>query len=34
MMEQRLTESWRFDDPDEQPGLDAQVTRWMRGIQR
>jgi hypothetical protein len=34
MMEQHLTESWRFDEPDEQPGLDGQVTRWMRGIQR
>ncbi|MGH7297918.1 MAG: hypothetical protein ACRELB_23460, partial [Polyangiaceae bacterium] len=33
MREQALTESWTFDDPDEQPGLDAQVTRWMRGIQ-
>jgi hypothetical protein len=32
--EQRLTESWRFDEPDEQPGLDSQVTRWMRGIQQ
>ena len=26
--------SWTFDDPDEQPGLDSQVTRWMRGVQR
>jgi hypothetical protein len=33
LAEQRLTESWDFDEPDEQPGLDAQVTRWMRGIQ-
>jgi hypothetical protein len=32
--EQELTESWKFDDPDEQPGLDSQVTRWMRGVQR
>lgn len=32
--EQELTETWKFDDPDEQPGLDAQVTRWMRGVQR
>ncbi len=31
--EQRLQSSWEFDDPDEQPGLDAQVTRWMRGEQ-
>ena len=31
--EKRLTESWKFDDPDEQPGLDDQVTRWMRGVQ-
>ncbi len=31
--ERRLTESWDFDEPDEQPGLDAQVTRWMRGKQ-
>jgi hypothetical protein len=28
-----LSSSWFFDDPDEQPGLDAQVTRWMRGVQ-
>jgi glyoxylase-like metal-dependent hydrolase (beta-lactamase superfamily II) len=32
--ELHLTESWDFDEPDEQPGLDSQVTRWMRGIQR
>jgi hypothetical protein len=32
--ERALTESWDFTDPDEQPGLDSQVTRWMRGIQR
>lgn len=31
--EQALTERWDFTDPDEQPGLDSQVTRWMRGIQ-
>jgi hypothetical protein len=31
--EQRLTESWDFDDPDAQPGLDAQVMRWLRGEQ-
>jgi hypothetical protein len=29
--ETELTASWDFDEPDEQPGLDAQVTRWMRG---
>jgi hypothetical protein len=33
LAEQRLTASWDFDEPDEQPGLDAQVTRWMRGKQ-
>jgi hypothetical protein len=32
--ERALTESWDFRDPDEQPGLDSQVTRWMRGVQR
>jgi DNA-binding beta-propeller fold protein YncE len=32
-IEQRLTRSWDFDDVDEQPGLDRQVTRWMRGRQ-
>jgi hypothetical protein len=31
--EQQLTGTWDFDEPDEQPGLDDQVTRWMRGIQ-
>ena len=31
--EKALTDSWDFDDADEQPGLDAQVTRWMRGRQ-
>ncbi len=31
--EQRLTASWDFDDPDEQPGLDAQVLRWLQGRQ-
>jgi len=31
--ERRLQSSWDLDDPDEQPGLDAQVTRWMRGEQ-
>ncbi|HEY1697006.1 MAG TPA: hypothetical protein VGG39_32830 [Polyangiaceae bacterium] len=33
-VERTLTESWTFDEPDEQPGLDSQVTRWMRGVQR
>jgi hypothetical protein len=33
MAEQRLTASWDFDDPDAQPGLDAQVMRWLRGQQ-
>ncbi len=32
--ENRLTKSWDFDDPDEQPGLDRQVMRWMRGQQQ
>jgi hypothetical protein len=31
--EKALTDSWDFDEADEQPGLDAQVTRWMRGKQ-
>jgi DNA-binding beta-propeller fold protein YncE len=31
--EQRLTESWDFSRPDEQPGLGDQVFRWMRGRQ-
>ena len=31
--ERQLTGTWDFDEPDEQPGLDDQVTRWMRGIQ-
>jgi hypothetical protein len=30
MAEQRLTESWDWDEPDHQPGLDAQAIRWMR----
>ena len=29
--EQSLSDSWDTDEVDEQPGLDAQVTRWMRG---
>lgn len=32
--ETTLSDRWDFDDADEQPGLDSQVTRWMRGIQR
>jgi hypothetical protein len=32
--EEALTRAWDFSDPDEQPGLDSQVTRWMRGVQR
>jgi hypothetical protein len=31
--EARLTASWDFDRADEQPGLDAQVTRWLTGRQ-
>jgi len=31
--EKALTDSWDFDDVDEQPGLDAQAVRWMRGEQ-
>jgi hypothetical protein len=31
--EQRLTNSWDFENVDEQPGLDRQVMRWMRGKQ-
>jgi DNA-binding beta-propeller fold protein YncE len=31
--EQMLTSSWDFDNVDEQPGLGAQVMRWMRGKQ-
>ena len=31
--EQRLTRSWDFQEVDEQPGLDRQVMRWMRGKQ-
>jgi hypothetical protein len=31
--ERELTESWDFSAPDAQPGLDAQVYRWMRGEQ-
>ncbi len=31
--ERRLTASWDMDEPDEQPGLDAQVMRWLRGRQ-
>lgn len=31
--EKRLTESWDVTEPDEQPGLDAQVRRWLSGKQ-
>ncbi len=31
--ERQLTSSWSFDQVDNQPGLDAQVMRWMRGKQ-
>jgi DNA-binding beta-propeller fold protein YncE len=31
--EKRLTDSWDFAVPDAQPGLGAQVARWMRGKQ-
>lgn len=31
--EQELTDSWDLADADEQPGLDNQVARWMRGKQ-
>jgi DNA-binding beta-propeller fold protein YncE len=31
--EKRLTDSWDFRDADSQPGLGAQVERWMRGQQ-
>jgi hypothetical protein len=33
LAERRLTESWDLSDVDRQPGLDAQVWRWMRGQQ-
>jgi hypothetical protein len=33
LAERRLTESWDLSDVDRQPGLDAQVRRWMRGEQ-
>jgi WD40 repeat protein len=32
--EKQLTETWDFTDPDEQPGLDSQVTRYMMGLSR
>ncbi len=32
-VEQRITESWDFTEVDEQSGLAAQVSRWMRGRQ-
>ncbi|MFT3775784.1 MAG: alkaline phosphatase family protein [Minicystis sp.] len=31
--EQQLTDSWDMDEPDEQPGLDAQIQRWLSGKQ-
>jgi hypothetical protein len=31
--ERKLTASWRFGRADAQPGIDAQVMRWMRGKQ-
>jgi hypothetical protein len=31
--ERELTASWQFDRADNQPGLDAQVMRWLRGKQ-
>ncbi len=31
--EKSLSESWDLTEADEQPGLDQQVTRWMRGVQ-
>jgi hypothetical protein len=31
--ERELTASWDFSMPDQQPGLGAQVVRWMRGRQ-
>jgi hypothetical protein len=31
--EKALTDSWDLSEADEQPGLDAQVVRWMRGQQ-
>jgi hypothetical protein len=33
MAEINLGLSWDLHDVDEQPGLDSQVTRWMRGVQ-
>ena len=32
--DRNLAETWDFDEPDEQPGLDDQVTRWMRTSKR
>jgi DNA-binding beta-propeller fold protein YncE len=31
--EHMLTDSWDFAHEDDQPGLDLQVTRWMRNVQ-
>ena len=33
LAERTLSASWDFDDVDEQPGLEAQLWRWMRGEQ-
>ena len=33
MAERRLTSSWDMSDVDEQPGLELQVRRWIRGEQ-
>jgi hypothetical protein len=30
--EKQLTAGWDFTSPDEQPGLDSQVTRYMMGL--
>jgi hypothetical protein len=34
LAERKLTGTWDLSDVDRQPGLDAQVWRWMRGEQR
>ncbi len=33
LAEQRLRDSWDFDEVDEQPGLDQQIARYLRGNQ-
>ena len=30
--DQERAAQWSFDEPDEQPGLDSQVTRYMMGL--